>query len=95
MALVLGVGCSAKSVTVFSAVHTTEIPQLGQVPLMSVDLHIQRAIEGICNMFEYVCIFMTLNILGFFPIVNLFSFEITSAVPEVCISSERLLSILN
>lgn len=65
---------------------------------MSVDLHIQRAIEGICNMFEYVCICLYLHdseYTGFFPIVNLFSFEITSAIPEVCISSERLLSILD
>lgn len=74
MAFVLGVGCSAKSVTVFSAVHTTSIPPLRQVPLMSVDLHIESAIEGICNMFEYVCVFMTLNRLGFFSIVSLFFF---------------------
>lgn len=82
--------------TLFSAVLTAKIPQLGQVPLMSVDLHIQRAIKGICNMFGYVCIFMTLNVLGFFLLSIFFSFEIPlAAVPEVCISSERLLSVLN
>lgn len=42
-------GWSAESVNVFSVVHTTWIPQLVQVPLMSVDLHKQRAIEGIHN----------------------------------------------
>lgn len=52
-----------------------------QVPLMSIDLDKWRAIEGI-NMLEYnVCIFMNLNVVAFsFPVVNLFSSEITSAV---------------
>lgn len=67
-------GCSAESVNVFSVVHTTWILQLVQVPLMSVDLHKRRAIEGIHNMFEYdVCTFKTLNmVVLFLPIVSLF-----------------------
>lgn len=66
------VGCSAKSVNVLSAVPTTSVPQL--VPLMSVDLHKRRAIEGIYNMFEYnVCIFTTLNMVAlFFPLLSVF-----------------------
>lgn len=90
-------GCSAESVNVFSVVHPTWIPQLVQVPLMSADLHKWRAVEGIHNMFEYdVYTFKTLNmIVHFLPIVSLFSFEITSTVPEACVSSKRLLSVLN
>ena len=63
------------------------------MPWRSVDLHKRRAVEGILNMFEHhVCIFMTRNMVAlFFPTVNLFSFGISSTVPEACVSSERLL----
>lgn len=48
-------------------------------------------------MFEYdVYTFKTLDmVVLFLLIVSLFSFEITSTVPEACVSSERLLSVLN